>query len=438
MFQVPIGPKSSRCDGVSRRDFLRVGGLASLGLPALLRSEASASPAELAPARSVILLYLGGGLSHHDSFDPKPDAPSEVKGKYGTIATRLPGVRFSEMVPLLAARNDQFALVRSGAHGNDHHETATNWVLSGKFGSAFGDYPAIGSVVAHELGYRGPMPPYFAVPKNPSFTWELGKSAFLGGRYESFKSGDPNEPYFAVKDLAASGDSSPARIGRRQSLRLAVDDLARQVDADDGLRTMDEFQRRAMDLVVSPEARRAFDVHREDPRLRDRYGRTTTGQGCLLARRLVEAGVRFVTVNSGGWDHHANIFASLDRRLPEFDAALSTLIDDLGARGLLESTLVVAMGEFGRTPKINDKAGRDHWGHAASLVFAGGGIAPGRVIGRTDDQGAHVIDRPVSPADVASTIYHAVGVDPSGHLMTPENRPVAILDEGSPIAELLA
>ncbi len=439
MFRLTFGPKNRRCDGATRRDFLRVGGLAGLGLPALLRSRAQAGEtAPEAPARSVILVYLGGGLSHHDSFDPKPDAPSEVKGKYGTVATRLPGVRFSDMIPKLAARNDRFALVRSGSHGNDHHETATNWVMSGKFGSAFGDHPAIGAVVSHELGYRGPMPPYFAVPKNPSFTWELGKSAFLGGRYESFKSGDPNETSFQVKDLALSGDSTPARLGRRQSLRQAVDDLARQVDTDDGLRTMDEFQRRAVDLVTSTEARRAFDLNREDPRLRDRYGRTTTGQSCLLARRLVEAGVRFVTVNSAGWDHHDKIFPSLDRRLPEFDAALSGLLDDLGARGLLESTLVVAMGEFGRTPKINDKAGRDHWGHAASLVFAGGGTIPGRVIGQTDDQGAYVVDRPVSPGDVAATLYRALGVDPARHLMTPENRPVAILDEGSPITELLA
>lgn len=438
MFSVPIGPGSRRCDGVGRRDFLRVGGLAAFGLPNLLRAEALAGASDSPTARSVILLYLGGGLSHHDSFDPKPDAPSEVKGKYGTIATRLPGVRFSDQLPRLAGINDRFALIRSGAHGNDHHETATNWVLSGKFGSAFGDHPAIGAVVSHELGYRGPMPPYFAVPNNPSFTWELGKSAFLGGRYESFKGGNPNDANFQVKDLALNRDQTAARLGRRQTFRHAVDDLARQVESDDGLKTMDEFQRRAMDLVVSPEARRAFDVAHEDPRLRDRYGRTTTGQGCLLARRLVEAGVRFVTVNSAGWDHHADIFKSLDRRLPEFDNALSALIEDLDARGLLETTLVVAMGEFGRTPKINDKAGRDHWGHAASLVFAGGGIAPGRVIGQTDDQGAHVVDRPASPAEVAATIYHAIGVDPSRHLMTPENRPVAILDEGSPIAELLA
>ena len=292
-------------------------------------------------------------------------------------------------------------------------------------------------MVAHELGYRGPMPPYFAVPKNPSFTWELGKSAFLGGRYESFKAGDPNDPNFRVQDVSPPADLV-VKADRRQSLRAAVDGLARQVEADDQLRTMDEFYARALDLVTSPEARRAFDVGREDPRLRDKYGRTTTGQSCLLARRLVEAGVRFVTVSSPGWDHHANIFPSLDKRLPELDLALSALLDDLDARGLLQSTLVVCMGEFGRTPKINAMAGRDHWGHAASLVFAGAGVRPGAVLGRTDDQGAHVTERPVSPGDVAATIYRAVGVDPANLLMTPENRPVAILDEGTPIAELFA
>ena len=438
MFRLPTGPRHARCDGVNRRDFLQVGGLAALGLPALLRTEARAdgngSGLPPATAKSVILVFLGGGLSHHDSFDPKPEAPSEVKGKYGPIATRTPGVRYGELMPRMAAISDKYSLVRSGSHGNDHHETATNWVLSGQFGSAFGDYPAIGAVVSHELGYRGPMPPYFAVPKNPSFTWELGKSAFLGGRYESFKAGDPNDANFRVQDLALVNP----QVDRRQTLRQAVDNLARQVEGDDQMRTLDEFQKRAMDLVLSPEARRAFDVAREDPRLRDRYGRTTTGQSCLLARRLVESGVRFVTVNSGGWDHHGKIFPSLDKRLPEIDNCLSALIEDLDSRGLLDSTLVLCMGEFGRSPKINTMAGRDHWGHVASLVFAGGGVKPGRVVGSSDDQGAYVTDRPISPSDVAATIYQAVGVDPSRHLVTPENRPVSILDQGSPVGELFA
>ncbi len=438
MFRLPTGPRQARCDGVNRRDFLQVGGLAALGLPALLRTEARAdgngSGPPPATAKSVILVFLGGGLSHHDSFDPKPEAPSEVKGKYGPIATRTPGVRYGELMPRMAAISDKYSLVRSGSHGNDHHETATNWVLSGQFGSAFGDYPAIGAVVSHELGYRGPMPPYFAVPKNPSFTWELGKSAFLGGRYESFKTGDPNAANFRVQDLALVNP----QVDRRQTLRQAVDNLARQVEGDDQMKTLDEFQRRAMDLVLSPEARRAFDLAREDPRLRDLYGRTTTGQSCLLARRLVESGVRFVTVTSGGWDHHGNIFPSLDKRLPEIDNCLSALIEDLASRGLLDSTLVLCMGEFGRSPKINTTAGRDHWGHVASLVFAGGGVKPGRVVGASDDQGAYVTDRPISPSDVAATIYQAVGVDPSRHLVTPENRPVSILDQGSPVGELFA
>ena len=234
------------------------------------------------------------------------------------------------------------------------------------------------------------------------------ESAFLGGRCESFKSGDPNDPNFRVQDLTRLN----VEVDRRQTLRQSVDNLARQVESDDGLKTLDEFQKRAMDLVLSPEARRAFDIRREDPRLRDRYGRTTTGQSCLLARRLVESGVRFVTVNSGGWDHHANIFQSLDKRLPEIDACLSSLIEDLDSRGLLDSTLVLCMGEFGRSPKVNKEAGRDHWGHVASLMWAGGGVKGGRVIGASDDQGAYVTDRPIRPADVAATIYQAVGVDP--------------------------
>jgi hypothetical protein len=441
MIRLDLGKHHRRCDGVTRRDFLQIGGIAALGLPTVLRSEAngtdSATNPSHATAKSVILVYLGGGLSHHDSFDPKPDAPVEVRGNYSAIATRVSSVRFGDKIPLLAARNNKFALIRSATHGNDHHETATNWVLSGRFGSPFGDFPAIGAVVAHELGYRGPMPPYFAVPRNPSFTWELGKSAFLGGRYESFKSGDPNDPNFRVQDITTP-KRAEGRAERRQSLRQAIDGLAKQVEADDQLRTMDEFYGRALDLVLSSEARQAFDIPREDPRLRDRYGRNTTGQSCLLARRLVESGVRFVTVNSGGWDHHAKIFDSLDKRLPELDFALSALIDDLDSRGLLESTLVVCMGEFGRSPKVNKEAGRDHWGHVASVLFAGGGVKPGRVIGASDDQGGRVSDRPVRPADVAATIYQAVGVDYSRHLVTPENRPVTILDDGSPVTELVA
>jgi hypothetical protein len=427
---------SAHCDGVSRRDFLRVGALGALGLPGLLRSEARAGKARKARAKSVILVFLGGGLSHHDSFDPKPDAPAEVRGKYRPIDSAVHGLRVSEMVPRTARVMNRLTLVRSGAHNNDHHETATNWVLSGRFGSAFGDYPAIGAVVAHETGFAGKLPPYVAVPRNPSFTWELGKSAYLGGRYESFKTGDPNAANFKVQDVSPPERLSARRAGRRKALLAAVDGLARKVEGNDLLATYDEFSRRAAAMVLSGEARAAFAIDREDDRLRDRYGRNTFGQGCLLARRLVERGVRFVTINSGGWDHHARIWQGLGQRLPEFDTGFSTLIEDMHARGLLADTLVLVLGEFGRTPKINKDVGRDHWAPAASLLFAGAGVRQGQVIGQTDKQGAYVTRRPVASADVACTVFEALGIDPHKMLLAPDGRPIEVLDKGETIKEL--
>jgi hypothetical protein len=374
MLDVVLGNRSERCDGVSRRDFVRVAALGALGLtlPGLLRAEEQAPPNQHSKTRahSVLLVYLGGGLSHHDSFDLKPDAPPEIRGKYKPIDTNVPGVRISEMLPHMARVMDRVHLVRSGAHNNDHHETATNWVLCGRFGSAFGDYPAMGAVVAHEVGFSGQLPPYVAIPRNPSFTWELGKSAFLGGRYESFKTGDPNEANFKVQDVAPAEALTPRRSERRQTLLEAVDGLAREVHGNDQLATYDEFHQRAAEMVLSSEARSAFAIEMEDGRLRDRYGRTTFGQSCLLARRLIERGVRFVTVNFGGWDHHAKIWDGLANKLPDFDRGLAVLLEDMDARGLLAETLVLAFGEFGRTPKINKDAGRDHWGPAASLLFA--------------------------------------------------------------------
>jgi hypothetical protein len=434
----PGGSHSPLAD--SRRDFLRAGALAGLSLPALLRAKASASAkkdslSKHARAKSVILVYLGGGLSHHDSFDPKPEAPDDIRGKYGQIDTAVPGLRVSDKLPLMAKVMDKLALVRSGAHNNDHHETATNWVLSGRFGTPFGDYPAVGAVVAHEAGFSGHLPPYVAVPRNPSFTWELGKSAFLGGRYESFKAGDPNQASYKVQDLTA-GDADAKKAARRDTLLKAVDGLAKRVEGNDQIATYDEFHARAREMVLSSEARNAFAVEKEPQKLRDRYGRTTAGQSMLLARRLVEAGVRFVTVNYDGWDHHAKIFQSLDKKLPEFDAAVSALVEDVHSRGTFEDTLLVVMGEFGRTPKLNKDAGRDHWGPAASLLFAGAGVKPGLVLGKTDRHGAYATQRPVSPADVAYTILDSLGIDPRKQLVTPDGRPIEILDKGDTVKEL--
>lgn len=426
------------CLNQNRRDFLRVGGLSAFGisLPALLRSQAQATEAKKSRARSVILVYLGGGMSHHDSFDPKPQASEEIRGKYRAIHTSVSGLAIGELLPMMAQTMDKVCLVRSGCHNNDHHETATNWVMSGRFGSAFGDWPAMGAVVAHESGFPGTLPPYVAVPRNPSFTWELGKSAFLGGRYESFKAGDPNEAGYRVRDVSLAEPLADGQAQRRQSLLKTVDSLAARVEGNDQIQAFDQFQQRATQMVLSGEARDAFAIDAEDEKLRDRYGRTTFGQSCLLARRMVERGVTFVTVNSGGWDHHAKIWEGLDKKLPDFDQGFSALINDMHTRGLLENTLVLAMGEFGRSPKINKDVGRDHWAAAASLLFAGAGVVPGRVIGATDRDGGQVIETPIAPADVAFTVYEALGIDPRRQLYTPDGRPVEILDTGRRIDEL--
>lgn len=422
----------------NRRDFLRIGSLAPLGfgLPQLLASENRTGHILQGPAKSVVLVYLGGGLSHHDSFDLKPDAIEEVRGKYQPIQTNVPGLQVGELLPMMAQTMDKVCLVRSGAHNNDHHETATNWVMSGRFGSAFGDWPAIGAVAAHESGFPGTLPPYVAIPRNPSFTWELGRSAFLGGRFESFKAGDPNDANYRVRDVARAESLPEARVDRRRSLLDTVDGLARRVEGNDQLAAYDQFQKRAAEMVLSGEAREAFAIESEADTLRDRYGRTTFGQSCLLARRLVESGVTFVTVNFGGWDHHSNIWSGLESKLPDFDRGFSALVSDMHDRGLLESTLVVAMGEFGRTPKINKDSGRDHWAPAASLLFTGAGVKTGKVIGATDRDGAQVTDSPVRPADVAFTILSSLGIDPHKKLMTPDGRPVEILDEGTRIEAL--
>jgi len=443
MLDVSLGRSSSRlCSGTSRRDFLRIGGLGALSLPALLRAEsAQAKEAGVvkrkgARAKSVILVYLGGGMSHHDTFDMKPEMGEEIRGKYKPIATNVKELQISERLPQMAKVMDKIALVRSGSHNNDHHETATNWVLSGRFGTPFGDFPAIGAVAAHEYGFEASLPPYVAIPRNPSFTWELGKSAFLGGRYESFKAGDPNTKDYKVQDLTANEPMTPRKIERRESLLKAVDGLARKVEGNDQIATYDEFHQRAAQMILSTDARKAFAIEDEDPKLRDRYGRTTPGQSMLLARRLVESGVRFVTVNYGGWDHHGKIFEGLDKKLPEFDQAVSALAADMHDRGTASDTLVLVMGEFGLSPKVNKDAGRDHWGQAASMLFFGAGTKQGFVLGKTDKQGGFATQRPVSPADVCYTVLDSLGIDPRKQLQSPDGRPIEVLDQGELVKEL--
>ena len=393
---------STNCSGITRRDFLRIGALSAVGLslPDLLRMEAAQASAGVKKknqAKNVLCIFLGGGLTHHDTFDPKPTAPQEIRGKYGILDTKLAGIKYSDQMPEMAKLNDMYALVRSQATGNDHHETATQWVLTGNYGvMQGGDYPSIGAVVTHETKPINTLPPYVAIPRNASFTWELGKSAFLGETCESFKTGDPASKDWKVTNLALQPDVNVERLNRRKNLLDSVDDLARRVEGSAELSSMDAFYQRATQMVLSPEARQAFDLSKESDKTKEMYGLNERfGMQCLLARRLVEADVRFVFLNLAGWDHHAKIFENCDRVLKPFDQAVAALLRDMRDRGLLDETLVAMFGEFGRTSKVNQDAGRDHWGHAGSMVFAGAGVRGGQVIGTTDERGEYVLDRPV-------------------------------------------
>lgn len=442
MLDVKTGDGSVQCDGVSRRSFVRLGALSVLGLtlPDLLRVEAAQAAEKVANnarAKNVLLIYLGGGLTHHDTFDPKPDAPQEIRGKYGVIPTGIAGIKFSEKMPELAKCTDIFALCRSQVTGSDHHETAAQWMLTGNYGvMQGGDYPSIGSVVTHETSPLNTLPPYVAVPKNHSFTWELGKAAWLGERYESFKTNNPSDANWKVPNLALLADVPQDRLNRREGMLKSIDTLARKVDASDQLASMDTFYQRAAQMLLASEARQAFDLSRETDKVRDAYGRDVWGAQALLSRRLIESGVRFVLLGQGGWDMHGNIFPACDTSLPRLDHSIATLLKDMRDRGLLKDTLVAMYGDFGRTSKINKDNGRDHWGNAGVMLFAGAGVRGGQVIGTTDERGEYVTERPIRPPEVAATIYSALGIDYDKALVTPQGRPVRILPECEPIKEL--
>ena len=442
MLDVKSQQHAAQCDGMSRRSFVRLGALSALGLtlPDLLRLEAAqaATLPGKAKARNVLLIYLGGGLTHHDTFDPKPDAPQEIRGKYGVIPTGIAGIRFSDKMVEMAKCTELFALCRSQVTGSDHHETAAQWMLTGNYGvMQGGDYPSLGAIVTHELPPLNTLPPYTAIPKNHSFTWELGKAAWLGERYESFKSGQPADKDWKVPNLSLLADVPQERLNRRENMLHAMDHLAKQVDSSGQLGAMDTFYQRATQMILSSEARQAFDLTKESDKTRDEYGRDFWGQQALLGRRLIEAGTRFAQVAQGGWDMHGNLFPACDGALPRLDKSTAVLLRDMKQRGLLENTLVAMYGEFGRTSKINKDNGRDHWGNAGVMLFAGAGVRGGQVIGTTDERGEYVLDRPIRPPDVAATIYGALGIDYEKYLMTPQGRPVRILPDGAePIKEL--
>jgi len=421
------------CAGMSRRSLLQLGSLGAMGLtlPDLLRARA----AEGKPPRSVILLWLWGGPPHVDTFDPKPDAPSEYRGPFGSIPSKVPGIRFGELFPQLANRANDLAIVRSmHSFSNDHGVAGT----IGLTGSASGGValggpvggnarPSTGSVTARMKGFTpGKPPPYVVVGerlhqgKKPVTGEGAGT---LGAAFEPFRLSYSLQDGVRFPSLALPEGVDRARMDRRKGLRAEMEKSQRQMDHSRAVDDFDQYSRQALDLLTAPQAKRAFDLDEEPAELRDRYGRTRFGQSALLARRLAERGVPYVQVNwskhvedeqdsgDGGWDLHGRTFDWLiDGNAWIMDTAVSALLDDLKARGMLESTLVLAFGEFGRSPKINDQAGRDHWEHCYSALLAGGGVRGGRTIGHSDKLGQKPADRPVTPADLGATVLHCAGV----------------------------
>jgi hypothetical protein len=430
------------CDGVSRRSFLRVGSLTALGLslPEFLRARAQAAAGPPAQEVSCILLWLQGGISHIDSFDPKPEAPSEVRGEFGAIPTNVQGISVCDPLPMLAQHQDKYSILRSLNPRNGSHGVADAYMMSGHPFNPALTFPSYGAVVAREKGDRNSMPPYIQVGQSIDQRFGGGVAGFLGDQYNPFVlPGDPSSPGFTVRDVTLPGGVDRDRLARRHRVLRAVDTWQSHAESSGGaIEATETFYQKAYSLITAPQAKKAFDIASEDPRSRDRYGRHALGQGCLLARRLIEAGVRFVTVTDGGWDTHQNNFASLKSRLlPRLDTALASLLQDLTDRGLLASTLVVVLSDFGRTPKINPSAGRDHWASAGIALLSGGGIQPGRVVGQTNALAEQPTEAPYYTEDVAATIYHCLGIPLDTTHHTPDGRPIQVNYEGRLIRELL-
>jgi hypothetical protein len=436
------GPGYRCCDGVTRRSFLKVGflGLAGLTLADHLRLKAAAAESgKPTKDTAVILLWLGGGPSHIDMYDLKPEAPVEFRGEFREIPTNVSGIRIGEHLPLEARHMDKMSIIRSVTHTNAGHGMGTHWLLTGYVPTIeINDNlnPSCGSVVARMRGANAPrLPAYVCLPSPPP----SANAAYLGVAYNPFSPGsDPSSADFQVRDLRLTPRVDLERFRNRRELLQGIDKLRRDVDIQGTADGLDRFYRDAFEIVTSPDCRNAFDIHKEDPRLRDRYGRDSWGQSTLLARRLVEAGVTYVTVNMGGWDTHNNNFQSLKtHNLPRYDRALTALVEDLYERGLDKKVLVITYGEFGRTPRINPTAGRDHWPGAMSVVFAGGGLKMGQIIGSTDPKAEYPKTRAVSPQDMLATMYHVLGIDYRHEFYDAAQRPIPILNEGKPIEELI-
>ena len=447
-------PIRYNCAGVTRRDFLQVGlgGMLGLGLCDLLRLRAEAADMPKAPGLQLggknvncILVWLDGGPSHYETFDPKPDAPSDIRGDFKAIATKVSGVRFSEAVPKLAEAADKFTVIRSICHKDPNHGGGNHYMMTGAptpvpvaCGAYVTFHPSFGSMVSYDRGVRNGIPGYMGMP---SITRSGGPN-FLGGQHAPFIiGGNPNDKGFQVRDVVLPSGISEQRATSRRDLRASLDQLKRFNDklVEDPAVTFDQYYQQGFDLVSSPTAQAAFDISREPEKVRDQYGRNDLGQRLLLARRLVEVGVSFVTVQYGGWDHHTKLFeAYKGQHLQKFDQGMAALISDLDERGLLDNTLVVALGEFGRTPKVNKDAGRDHWPHAMSVLMAGARTPRGLVVGATDAKGYNASENVYRPEDFAASLYTRMGIDHSQLLHTRTGRPVQLVNNGRLIKELFA
>jgi hypothetical protein len=384
----------------------------------------------------VIFIFLPGGMAHQESFDPKPYAPVEYRGPMNSIETNVAGVRLNENWKQTATIADKIAICRSMTHGEAAHERGTHNMFTGYRPSPALQFPSIGSVVSHEFGPRNNLPPYVCVPNQPN---EFAGTGYLSSSFAGFSLGaDPASGDFKVRDLSLSAGVDEPRFNTRRKMLDVVNDYFREKEKSDALDAVDTFYQRAYDLISSEKAREAFDITKETDQMRDTYGKNTAGMRLLLCRRLVEAGVRFVTTTYGGWDMHDNIHASMNGQVPAFDQAYAALIRDLEQRGLLDSTMVVIASEFGRTPKINGTAGRDHWPKVFSVVMSGGGIRKGIVYGSSDATASEPNENPLSVADWATTIYDRMGINADKELMAPGDRPIEIVDSGNVIKDLLA
>jgi hypothetical protein len=433
----------NRPTSMKRRDFLRIGSLGPLGLSwiDLLRSRVHANSLATHRAKACILLWLDGGPSHLETFDPKPDAPAEIRGPARSIATNVVGTRISEWLPRTAQLCDRLSIIRSMTSPLGEHGLANHYLLTGYKPSPALRYPSYGSVVSRLRSGPSTLPPYIAIPELPATS-----AGFLGATYEPFHTvNDPSKANFRIEDLDAYPGIDAARIERR---RTYVDEIDLHASsAKSKAATSDSAFDQAYRLITSTEARQAFDIEREPSKIRERYGPRMFGQSCLLARRLIEHQVPFVTVYQKGWDTHNDLIVTLRDGfagaktgvglVPTFDLGFSALIEDLHDRNLLDETLVIAMGEFGRTPKLNTQGGRDHWPRVFSVVVAGGGIRGGQIIGASDRMGESPLQDPVTPSDLARTLYTLLGIDPDFELATPDGRPIRVNQGGSIIPGLI-